>query len=66
MPDPITFQGQLWRISQDHEGETKVTFCFSLSELQKVLKLGESAVLHLLRQRPHTTSEIIQAPCRSC
>ena len=43
MPDPITFQGQLWRISQDHEGETKVTFCFSLSELQKVLKLGESA-----------------------
>ena len=41
MLDTIIFQGQLWRISQDHEGETKVTFCFALSELHKVLKLGE-------------------------
>ena len=41
MPDPITFQGQLWRISQDHEGESRITFAIPLSDLEKVLKIGE-------------------------
>lgn len=41
MPEPITFRGQLWRISQDHEGESKVTFAIPLSDLERVLRLGE-------------------------
>ena len=41
MPDPMTFQGQLWRISQDHEGESRITFAIPLSDLEKVLKIGE-------------------------
>lgn len=41
MPDLITFQGQLWRVSQDHEGESRITFAIPLSDLAKVLKIGE-------------------------
>ena len=41
MPDPITFQGQLWRVSQDHEGESRITFAIPLSDLEKILKIGE-------------------------
>lgn len=41
MPDAIVFQGQLWRVAQDHEGESKVTFAIPLMDLQKVLKIGE-------------------------
>ena len=39
--EPLVFQGQLWRISQDHEGESRVTFAVPLSELPKVLTLGQ-------------------------
>lgn len=41
MPDPIIFKAQLWRVSQDHEGESKVTFAIPLTDLEKVLKIGE-------------------------
>lgn len=41
MPEPIQFSAHLWRISQDHEGESRVTFAIPLSDLEKVLKLGE-------------------------
>lgn len=41
MPDPITFQGALHRIYQDDQGETRVTFSVPLSDLKKILKLGE-------------------------
>lgn len=41
MPEPIAFNAQLWRISQDNDGESKITFAIPLSDLQKVLKLGE-------------------------
>ena len=41
MPEPIRFRASLWRISQDHEGESRVTFAIPLSDLAKVLKLGE-------------------------
>ena len=39
--ETITFNAQLWRISQDHEGESKITFAIPLSDLEKVLKIGE-------------------------
>ena len=39
--DTIRFHAQLWRISQDHEGESKVTFAIPLSDLEKILRLGE-------------------------
>ena len=39
--EPIAFNAQLWRISQDHEGESRVTFSIPLSDLERVLKLGE-------------------------
>ena len=41
MPEIIAFQCQLWRISQDHEGQSKVTFAVPLSDLQHILQLGE-------------------------
>lgn len=41
MPESISFQAQLWRVSQDQDGESKVTFAISLQELHKILKLGE-------------------------
>lgn len=41
MPETITFNAQLWRISQDHEGQSKITFAIPLSDLSKVLKIGE-------------------------
>lgn len=40
-PEPIQFHAQLWRISSDNEGESRVTFAIPLSDLEKVLKLGE-------------------------
>lgn len=41
MSNKIAFKAQLWSIRQDHEGESKVTFAIPLSDLEKVLKLGE-------------------------
>ena len=41
MPDPITFQGHLWRVSQDNEGNSKIALAFSKSELLGVLVLGQ-------------------------
>ena len=41
MPDPITFHAQLWRVSQDQDGESKITFAIPLTDLEKVLKIGE-------------------------
>lgn len=41
MPEPITFNAQLWRVHVDHEGESRVTFAIPLSDLDKVLKIGE-------------------------
>ena len=48
MPDPITFEGQLWRTTQDNEGETKVTFAFSSAELGRVLQLGTFTLKRLI------------------
>ena len=50
MPSSITFHGQLWRVSQDHEGESRITFAIPLSDLEKGLKMGEWAQ-RLLRGR---------------
>ena len=41
MDNQISFSAQLWRISQDHEGESRITFAIPLSDLEKVLKIGE-------------------------
>jgi hypothetical protein len=40
-PEPIAFNAQLWRISQDQDGESRVTFAIPLSDLERVLKLGQ-------------------------
>lgn len=40
MPEPITFHAQLWRVSTDHKGESRVAFAIPLSDLEKVLTLG--------------------------
>ena len=41
MPESIVFDASLWRVSTDHEGESRVAFAIPLSDLPKVLKLGE-------------------------
>ena len=46
MSDPIligslTFQGSLYRVHLDHEGESRVTFAIPLSDLKNVLTLGQ-------------------------
>jgi hypothetical protein len=37
----ISFHGSLWRVSTDHDGESRICFAIPLSDLQKVLKIGE-------------------------
>lgn len=39
--ESISFNAQLWRVSQDSDGESKITFAIPLSDLHKVLKIGE-------------------------
>jgi len=39
-PEPIQFHAQLWRISTDQDGESRVSFAIPLSDLEKVLRLG--------------------------
>lgn len=41
MPEPITFNAQLWKVQIDHEGESRIAFAIPLSDLDKVLKIGE-------------------------
>ena len=41
MPEPIAFHAQLWRVNVDHEGESRVSFAIPLTDLEKVLKIGE-------------------------
>jgi len=43
----LEFLAQLWRISRDHEDETKITFLCDPRQLQKVLSIPAQTLLRI-------------------
>ena len=41
MPEPITFNASIYSVHVDRDGESRISFAIPLSDLDKVLKIGE-------------------------
>lgn len=63
---PIFVDAQLWKLTQDHDGETKITFAIPSSEIHKLTELySQTNELLKLIIADETSMEKYRQPCHS-